>query len=199
MTSRARLTEAAAVEQFRPFVVRMARKYGRGALVEDLIQEGLIAVTLACREWRKDGGASLKTWIKRPVRDAMQKRLRGQLGGGLRYGSRARNRGVSFVSMDADLGPVHGVELEGELTLHDTVGEFEEPPDFFALRRLPAALSILTEQQRAVIRLRFDGGLTNDEVGRRLGFSRERARQIEVAALQTLRVLMTRKKENHVC
>jgi RNA polymerase sigma factor (sigma-70 family) len=54
-----------------------------------------------------------------------------------------------------------------------------------------AALAGLTERETAVIRLRFGldrgEGRTLEEVGSALGFSRERARQIEAKAMIKLR------------
>ena len=60
----------------------------------------------------------------------------------------------------------------------------------FRNEALGEALTLLGERERTVIALRF--GLhgtepkTLDEIGRRLGFSRERARQLESNALKRL-------------
>ncbi|MFD4357679.1 RNA polymerase sigma factor RpoD/SigA [Nocardia sp. NPDC058518] len=70
-----------------------------------------------------------------------------------------------------------------------------EPADVVADRMLggyvEAALAALTERESAVIRLRFGldrgEGRTLEEVGSALGFSRERARQIEAKAMAKLR------------
>ncbi|MGW5574902.1 sigma-70 family RNA polymerase sigma factor [Nocardia thailandica] len=91
-------------------------------------------------------------------------------------------------------------------SLHTTVGEDGELGDLIAdpapgpaervaeamlPDRVAAALSVLTEREAQVIRLRF--GLeegearTLDEIGGRLGVSRERIRQIEAKAMTKLR------------
>jgi RNA polymerase primary sigma factor len=53
------------------------------------------------------------------------------------------------------------------------------------------AMAPLTDREREVLRLRFGLGLerelTLEEVGRRLSITRERARQIEMKALQKMR------------
>jgi RNA polymerase primary sigma factor len=86
---------------------------------------------------------------------------------------------------------------EGEHTLGDFLPDDEMPtPTDFAsaqlLRRdLSAALDHLNERERRIIDLRYglvDGRRrTLEEVGRALGMTRERARQIEAEALRRLR------------
>jgi RNA polymerase primary sigma factor len=86
---------------------------------------------------------------------------------------------------------------EGEHTLGDFLPDDELPsPAEFAsaqlLRRdLSAALDHLSERERRIIDLRYglvDGRRrTLEEVGRALGMTRERARQIEAEALRRLR------------
>ncbi|MFF2397778.1 RNA polymerase sigma factor RpoD/SigA [Nocardia sp. NPDC058114] len=92
------------------------------------------------------------------------------------------------------------------VSLHAPVGEDTDlgsllpdttptPADVVAARMLggyvEAALAGLTERESAVIRLRFGldrgEGRTLEEVGSALGFSRERARQIEAKAMIKLR------------
>lgn len=86
---------------------------------------------------------------------------------------------------------------EGEHTLGDFLpdDELPSPTDFAStqlLRRdLSAALDHLNERERRIIDLRYglvDGRRrTLEEVGRTLGMTRERARQIEAEALRRLR------------
>ena len=44
-----------------------------GRAVEDLVQEGLIALMIAARRWRPDGGACLRTYSDRPIRSSMRR------------------------------------------------------------------------------------------------------------------------------
>ena len=95
------------------------------------------------------------------------------------------------VSLDAPLDG--GAEAVTGDFVADLAGE---PPAEGAARavlrqQVRMALAALPEREAAVIRLRFglDGqrDCTLKEIGRRLGISHERARQIEAAALRKLR------------
>ena len=100
--------------------------------------------------------------------------------------------GRDLVSLDRPVGE-DGETVLGELiadvapTAEDEIGEQARRQD------LHAALGRLTARERRVLMLRF--GLTDgrdhtlDEVGQDLGVARERARQLEVAALRKLRFL----------
>ena len=94
-------------------------------------------------------------------------------------------------SLDAPLGE------DGELALGDLIRDAEPGAEELAEaedRRMAVtqALSVLDQREREVIRLRY--GLTDngrehtlEEVGRTLGLTRERIRQIETKALRRLR------------
>jgi RNA polymerase primary sigma factor len=62
---------------------------------------------------------------------------------------------------------------------------------------LAAMLDSLSDNERAVLRLRFgldgEGPLTLEAIGRRIGLTRERVRQIEAAGLKKLRELLTKR------
>lgn len=89
---------------------------------------------------------------------------------------------------------------EGRGTLADLVADPSTPPSGplgTLLRQcadLAALLDDLPERERTVIRLRFGLGgeeaLTLEAIGKRLGLSRERVRQIETAGLRQLRALL---------
>lgn len=191
-------TEAEAVVQYRPFVLKTAQRFsGNGIAQDDLIQEGLMAVALAFRLWRQDGGANFLTWIRRPVYYAMLKiaRENKRAGGSLRGSGRGQEKGksaVTLVSLDAPAGadkqarPVdHSL-----VSMHETIGHFEEPADPFVRGKLPGLVSSLEKRERQVLRLRFEKGLPYTEVGARLKISRELARQIEQKALERLKSMM---------
>ena len=96
----------------------------------------------------------------------------------------------AVTSLDAPIGDEEG-GTRHELLPTEQAPPFDEveiPLDFAALR---AAVARLPEREREVIRLRY--GLDGDpeslaKVGAKLGVTRERVRQIEVAALARLSV-----------
>jgi RNA polymerase sigma factor (sigma-70 family) len=195
VTAAKRLTPDEAVVQFTPFVMKMAKKYSHSGEVEfeDLVQEGLLAVALAAKDWQKSGGANMLTWIHAPVWRAMSRRVwlarrKGFKSPPKAEGTRRTPARVQMASMDAPIAiAADSTDLP---TLHDVIGTFTEPPDYFALKRLPAALAKLNTKERRVIRLRFREGLRLREIGKILNLSRERVRQIEASALAQLRVFM---------
>ena len=98
------------------------------------------------------------------------------------------------VSLDSPAGP------DGSSTLQDTVKDADPLPGGLAaaLRArddLAGLLAALPDQERTVVSLRFglsgEGPLTLEAIGKRLGVTRERVRQVEDAALQRLRRLLT--------
>jgi RNA polymerase sigma factor (sigma-70 family) len=189
-------SEAEAVKMFRPFVLREASQFAKGGVSkDDLVQEGLIAVAMAFRSWREDGGASFLAWIRKPVWYAMNAfvRVHKRGGGTFRHGRRTANKvnSVQLVSMDAQLNDEDEAGDEG---LHGVIGTDEEPADSLALELLPGLLAQLDARERKVLRLRYEGDLTYAQVGLRLRISRERARQIEQTALVRLKELMAKEE-----
>lgn len=190
--------EAEAVAKFRPFVIKVARyfKSTNSFSEEDLIQEGLIAVALAFRQWRPEtGGASFLSWIRKPVYYAMLKQLRQhkRRGGSFSRGGGPNalkddmaTEGVRMTSMDEPID-ADDHAADREQTLHDRIGTFDEPPDVLALERLPDLVALLEPQERKVIRMRYEDGLTRAEVADALSYSREHIRKVEIAALEKLK------------
>lgn len=181
-------TEEEAVKQFTPFVFKTAKYFTKyGTLQEDLVQAGLLAVALAFRQWDPKGGASMLTWIRRPVRNVMTKMVREhKRKGGTGTGETRKEDptdGVAIMSLDQEFVR----DNHEPYTLHDVLGTFDEPPDYLALRQLPAAMLALTPKERTVIRLRFERDWTLAKIGRKMALSRERIRQIERDALTKLR------------
>lgn len=94
---------------------------------------------------------------------------------------------------------------EGDFTLFDVTEDEqseapEEVPDVGKRKRLVSEwLMRLTEKEREVVRLRYGIGTMEDPwtleaIGRHLGVTRERVRQIQVGALQKLRRLIEEAK-----
>lgn len=110
---------------------------------------------------------------------------------------RLRGLAADACSLDIPLGE------ESTATLFDLVEDKNAVPpnEFFEARRrheeIQSWMAELPENQRKVLLQRFgihDGGegLTLEEIGNQLGVSRERIRQIEVAALKRLRAIVRR-------
>lgn len=92
---------------------------------------------------------------------------------------------------------------EGDYTLHDVIKDerAEMPDDRFSRSisniLLKSWLNALSEKEEEVVRLRFGidtntDPLTLESVGKHVGLTRERVRQIQVASLQKLRLLIDR-------
>lgn len=190
------------VEQYRPFVFKMANKFARAGVAtqQELVQEGMLSVAIAVRKWRKKGGASVLTWLHRPVYWAMRKLVESNLNRGV-TGGRDRKTGrrerFPHASMDAPHASQSGGDgVNQEWTLHDLIGSFDEPRDVLALRQLPKALAKLTAYERRILRMRYADELTFEEIGEKLGgYSRERIRQLEKIALEKLRAAMRPRNE----
>ena len=98
---------------------------------------------------------------------------------------------AATISLDAPVGE------QEENTLKDVLGDPEADSPLEVVtrreegRELEAALSVLRPRERDILFLRFglsgEDPKTLDEIGRRLGITRERVRQIEAVALSKMR------------
>jgi RNA polymerase primary sigma factor len=96
----------------------------------------------------------------------------------------------AVASLEQPVGADDGVELR-ELIESDVVGPAEEVQVNLRDEALHRAISMLPEREQRVIRLRYgiegeEGPLTLEAIGRELGLTRERVRQIETEALERL-------------
>src|SRR5215831_12807913 len=166
-------------------VVRVARRYlNRGLSLLDLIEEGNLGLLQAVKKFQPGRGTRF------PTTEEIAKALDHPLEE-IEHIERMSQRPVSL-----DAPPVPG----GTGSVEDAVADSAPPPGAglaAALRAredLAEVLRDLPDSERNVLGWRF--GLTGEEpmtleaIGRKLGVTRERVRQIESAALGRLRRLM---------
>ncbi len=87
-----------------------------------------------------------------------------------------------------------------DLLVENIYDDDEREPDTMAIRQeeyrlLRQNLTLLTEQQREVLRLKFDDGLRSPEIARRMNKSESAVRMMLARTLNFLRDIYTRKGE----
>lgn len=176
------------------FVVHIAKRYrDRGVPFEDLVAEGSVGLMKAVRRFDPANGTRFTTyasfWIRKAIIDALLEQPRT-----VHLPRYAREKGRAFpreVSLDA---PVRG---EAANTLSERLVDSSRPSALEALTecemhdRVRRLVLELTPREQMVLAERFGlhGGSarTLTEVGATMGLSKERVRQIESGAIETLR------------
>ncbi|MBI2377167.1 MAG: sigma-70 family RNA polymerase sigma factor [Deltaproteobacteria bacterium] len=176
------------------FVVKVALEYqGTGLRLLDLIQEGSVGLMRAVELFDPDRGNRLLTygvhWIRAYIRSYVAKHKsvvsrpvpkadRPQLPSG---------RDLSLAEpLSDDERSLEDVLLVDELSPADSL--LERDHDFHVTSAVERAMKSLGERERYIIRERFLGEepSTLQEIGHRLGLSRERVRQLEARAKSRL-------------
>lgn len=126
------MNEARVVAENLDIVHAIARRLSSAeADIEDLEQEGAIALLLAARAWRADGGASLRTFAGSAIKVAMFKHMCREKRAGL-SGKRGRV-GNASASLPRPTSCSMDMPDSKEVTLHDRVSNDAPSPETLCL------------------------------------------------------------------
>lgn len=142
-----------------------------------------------CIEWLTDHAATIR--IPKYIRGARRQAVRERLVTVSLDGCQRPDPGGPFGGERADFLPCPSLRELGQ------AGDAEASARLAELHeRLARAVRALPRRAGAVLRWRYEEGLTLQGCAARLGLSRERVRQIEAAALGRLRGLLTTEEED---
>jgi RNA polymerase primary sigma factor len=171
----------------------------RKAMLESLRSgASMVAVPLYAAHQRQRVMEAMKRGRLSGERDRIPNDVAAEVGLSARQATLAVTYSTSVVSMHAPANGDSGQSWEDRLAR-----PAEEGPEAIAMvadreRAAREALRALSPRQRRVVMLRYGGSGNDDaptslkEVGRVMGLSRERIRQIESAALETVRRKLAR-------
>ena len=198
------------------WVARRAQVRCRDLELDDLVQEGVSGLSRAIEKYDASFGTTLSTyatwWIRQSIDRAIMNgglvRIPVHVQDGTFCSSQVRSSAKRFARIDSldavlarfDTSPDDG---EGELcnrpdadlaALRDPASE-DDRDGIEARSTVETVLGQLSEREAMILRMRngIDGDpMTLEEIGRSLGITRERVRQIEHAALEKGRKILAK-------
>ena len=204
------------VERHLPLVYSAARRYaGSGEPLEDLVQAGSVGLVAAARRFDPARGIPFAAFAAPTVEGELRRHLRDraatiriprkqqeraaalrrtaqvvaqQLGHAASLAETAAAAGIALDDARAALAGAVSVPLSA-LEPHPSAAaadEFAACEDRELVREL---FAVLAPRERALVRLRFGGDLSQAEIGRLLHISQSQASRLLSAALEKLRAL----------
>lgn len=157
-----------------------------GVGFEDLYQSGYLAMVSAVNSYDPAAGSSFSTWLMYHLKTAFaeatgsrtQKGARDPLNNYLSLNTPLTDDADSDDLMDVVADPAG---LQWQMALEESMWQTE------LQEAVGAALSTIPEQYREILRLRCWENMTLEDIGVRLGISKERVRQTENQAIRRLR------------
>ena len=193
-----RLAATRLVRAHQRFVVYLARRYRRyGVPFADLIQEGTLGFMEAIRRFNPERNARLSTYAVWWIRAAIQDQII-RSAPLARLGSTAARRAQLFGGRG---GPRPAALDDGAIVPVDSLPSSEPSPEERLMdarrwrqpvRLLPGALKSLSPRERLIIARRFltQPARSRAAIGRELGLSKERVRQLEIRARARRRAVL---------
>jgi RNA polymerase sigma factor (sigma-70 family) len=159
---------------------------------EDLVGEGCVGLLKAVRRFEPSTGTRFTTyasfWIRKQMLQALGDQTR--VIHVPRYARQNGERAPREVRIDAEPAGTGGARLADRLADHALVSATDRLIGDQTLIKLRRQVRALPARERMVVARRFgldgEAPVTLGDVGRHLGISRERVRQIERAALARL-------------
>lgn len=182
------------------FVIKVAEKYqGFGLSMEELIGAGNIGLVIAADKFKPSSNTKFTTYAVWWIRDSIQKAIRGTALG-VKFPAEnweeIKDEKWHFASLDKPIGKSDSEDTSfGSLLENNQVLTAEQ--EFYndsIKMNIRKAVSQLSTREQTIINLRY--GLTGEksksysEIGKIIGISKERVRQIETSILPKLRAAL---------
>lgn len=149
---------------------------------DDLIQEGIIGALNAVRLYDPDRGIKFVTYSYLAIQNQIVRSI--QLSDWVGIKSRKAGNKHRIISFNQKISS----DDDKELVLMFAAKPESESPEY-SMQELMALIP--DDRSREVIRLRYVEDWTLEEVGKRIGVTKERIRQIELNALKSIRMGIT--------
>ncbi len=180
-------------KQNRGLIARLAYRIGDGQEMEDLFQEGYLALMKAVDGWNPEGGASFATYAFKWIRAAMQRYVR--YNALIVIPEHRAGEYITLRSLEEETGD--GISI-GDM-IPDAFNGIEDAQERIEREELASVLwgivdEELDQDEAQVVKLRYQNNLTFEECGAALGVTKSAAQLMEQRAIRIMRGYRTRKR-----